>query len=125
MSLKFCRTAVLKNIHFQRQFWRCSVKKLSLKFTGKYSCQSLFLISAAALRLQLYPGTDSERVNMKSDITAKLNIYHLCATALVLIRSQRRKREKNRRGRRYWIRPLFADSAASLSKLSFENERNR
>ena len=47
-------------------------------------------------------GTGSERVNMKSDIMAKLNIHHLFATALVLIRSQRRKREKNkRRGRRY------------------------
>ena len=44
---------------------------------------------------------------------AKLNIYHLFATTLVLIRSRRRKREKNkkRRGRRFWIRPLFADRA--------------
>ena len=46
---------------------------------------------------------------------AKLNIYHLFATALVLIRSQRRKREKNkkRRGSRFWIQPLFADRATS------------
>ena len=46
---------------------------------------------------------------------AKLNIYHLFATAVVLIRSQRRRREKNkkRRGRRFWIRPLFADRATN------------
>ena len=44
---------------------------------------------------------------------AKLNIYHLFVTAVVLIRSRRRRREKNkkRRGRRFWIRPLFADRA--------------
>ena len=46
---------------------------------------------------------------------AKLNIYHLFATSLVLIPSPRRRREKNkkRRERRYWIRPLFANRATS------------
>ena len=46
---------------------------------------------------------------------AKLNIYHVFATAVVLIRSRRRRREKNkkRRGRPFWIRPLFADRATN------------
>ena len=48
---------------------------------------------------------------------AKLNIHHLFATALVLIRFRRRKKEKNkkRRGRRFWIRPLFADRTTSAA----------
>ena len=47
---------------------------------------------------------------------AKLNIYHLFAAALVLIYSRRRKRgkkKKNGRGRRFFIRPLFADRTTS------------
>ena len=46
---------------------------------------------------------------------AKLNIYHLFATSMVLIPSPRRRREKNkkRRERRYWIRPSFANRATS------------
>ena len=40
---------------------------------------------------------------MKTEIMAKLDIYHIFATALVLIRSPRRKRKKikRRRGRRF------------------------
>ena len=46
---------------------------------------------------------------------AKLNIYYLFPTALVLIGSRRRKKEKarKRRGRRFWIRSSFADRATS------------
>ena len=45
----------------------------------------------------------------------KLNIYYLFATAVLLIRSRHWRREKNkkRRGRRFWIRPLFADRATN------------
>ena len=52
---------------------------------------------------------------INSEIMARLNIYHLFATALVSIRSRRWKREKNkkRRGSGFWIRPLFADRATS------------
>ena len=51
---------------------------------------------------------------IKCEIIAKLNIYHLFATALVLIRSPSRKVEKKkRRGQRVWIWPLFADRATS------------
>ena len=54
--------------------------------------------------------------NIKSEIMAKLNIYHLFATALVLIRSGSQKREEKnlkRRGRCFWIWPLFADKTTS------------
>ena len=45
---------------------------------------------------------------------AKLNIYHLFATAMVLIRSRcRREKNKKRRGRRFQIRPLLADRATN------------
>ena len=46
---------------------------------------------------------------------AKLNIYHLFATVVVLIRPPRRRRGKNkkRRARRFYIRPLFADIATN------------
>ena len=44
----------------------------------------------------------------------KLNICHIFATELVLIRSQRQKREKtNKKEEEGWIRHLFADKAAS------------
>ena len=39
---------------------------------------------------------------------AELNIYHLFATTLILICSQRRKKR-----RRYWIRPSFGDRTTS------------
>ena len=45
---------------------------------------------------------------------AELNIYHLFATAMVLIRSRcRREKNKKRRGRRFQIRPLLADRATN------------
>ena len=46
---------------------------------------------------------------------AKLNIYHLFATAVVLIcsRHQRRGKDKKRKGRCSWIQPLFADRATN------------
>ena len=52
---------------------------------------------------------------INSEIMARLNIYHLFATALVSIRSWRWKREKNkkRRGSGFWNRPLFADRVTS------------
>ena len=42
---------------------------------------------------------------------AKSNMYHLFATAMILIRSRRKRRIRNKkkRGRRFWVRPLFAD----------------
>ena len=57
---------------------------------------------------------------------AKLNIYRLFATAVVLIRSGRRRREKNkRRGRRFWIRPLFAERATSVAYQSLVLKRKK
>ena len=46
---------------------------------------------------------------------AKLNIYHLFATAVVLIcsRHRRRGKDKKRKGRCSWIQPLFADRATN------------
>ena len=46
---------------------------------------------------------------------AKLIIYHLFATAVVLICSQHRRRgkDKKRKGRCFWIQPLFADRATN------------
>ena len=44
--------------------------------------------------------------NIKSEIMAKLNIYHLFATAFVLIRSGSRKREEKKFKKK---RKVFAD----------------
>ena len=96
---------------------RCSVKKGVLgnftKFTGKHLCQSLFFnkvqvfscefceISKNAFFHRTPLVAVSENIvliilhyNIKSKITAKLKIFHLFATALVLRRSRRQKREK-------------------------------
>ena len=59
ISLILCGTAILKNIHFQKQFspkvfCKKGVRKIFAKFTGKRQCQNLFLNKAAALGLQLY-----------------------------------------------------------------------
>ena len=60
---------------------------------------------------------------------AKLNIYHLFATALVLISSRRRKREKKlKKKRKAFLDPTFICSQRNqrcLSQLSTKNERNR
>ena len=45
---------------------------------------------------------------------AKLNICHLFATALVLIRSQRRKIKKIKK---FWIRSLFDDTLSGKKNV--------
>ena len=52
---------------------------------------------------------------MISKIMTKLNIYHLFATALVLIPFRRRKRQKNKKTRRGQasLDPIFAERTTS------------